>query len=65
MCYAFTLMQSAEAGIAAKTVTRIADGQISWKPYDNVKKWRMYLCTAASNEEMACKLHIVQRDSQY
>ena len=26
MCYAFTLMQSAEAGIAAKTVTRMADG---------------------------------------
>ena len=58
--YEFTLMQSAEAGIAAKTATRAADGTISWKPYDNVKRWWMHPGTAAGNEEMAGKLRILQ-----
>ncbi len=57
--YAFTLMQSAEAGVAAKTALGTVGGAISWKPYDSVKWWWMHPCAAANNEEMERKLRLL------
>ena len=54
--FRFSIIENAAGGLAAKTITRLEDGSIHKRPYDNGYLWRFTLRHAPSLEAMAAVL---------
>lgn len=54
--YRFTIIENRSGGLAAKTITRKADGALAKSDYDNGYMWRFEARSADTHEAMAAEL---------